>query len=61
MRRSDTNILAVKFNTLAEPSDVYTGDAVMCSNENCSAIMSHMSSLVDQEEKEDKVREKGVL
>jgi hypothetical protein len=44
-RRADTNILAVKFNTLTGPSAVHTGDAVVCSNPSCTAILSHLSSL----------------
>jgi hypothetical protein len=56
VRRSDTNILAVKFNKLIEPSDVHTGDAVVCGNASCSAVLSHLSSVTDQEGKSDKVR-----
>ena len=58
VRRSDTNILAVNFNTLMGPSDVHTGDAVVCSNKNCAAILSHFSTLMEQEDqKEEKVRQ----
>ena len=60
MRRSDTNILAVKFNSLTEPSDVHTGDAAVCGNKNCAAILSHLSTLMEQEEgKKEKVRKIG--
>ena len=44
-RKADTNILAVKFNTLTGPSAVHTGDAVVCSNSACTAILSHLSQL----------------
>ena len=44
-RRADTNVLAVKFNTLTGPSHVHTGDAVVCSNPACTAILSHLSEL----------------
>ena len=56
VRRSDTNILAVKFNRLVEPSDVHTGDPVVCGNDGCSAILSHLSSITDQQDKQEKVR-----
>lgn len=56
MRRSDTNILAVQFNKLIEPSDVHTGDAVVCGNKNCLAILCHLSSVTDQEGKDEKVK-----
>ena len=46
-RRADTNILAVKFNTLTGPSAVHTGDAVVCSNPSCTAILSHYSQLTE--------------
>ncbi len=52
VRRSDTNIIAVKFNSLTEPSDVHTGDPVQCTNQNCAAILSHFSSVVEQKEGE---------
>ena len=47
----------MKFNTLVEPSDVHTGDSVVCSNPNCTAILSHLSSLKDHKDpdKEEKV------
>ena len=43
MRKADTNIFAVKFKTLAESSSVHTGDAVVCKNTQCSAVLSHLS------------------
>lgn len=56
-RRADTNVLAVKFNTLVEPSDVHTGDSVVCVNTNCTAILSHLSTVKDHKDtdKEEKV------
>jgi len=44
-RQADTNVIAVKFNTLTEPSHMHTGDAVVCSNKDCTAILSHLSKL----------------
>ena len=55
VRRSDTNVLAVKFNKLIEPSDVHTGDPVVCTNKNCSAILSHLSSMSSQDGKDESV------
>ena len=48
-RRADTNILAVKFNTLTGPSHVHTGDSVVCSNPACTAVLSHLSQLKEKE------------
>ena len=49
-RQADTNIIAVKFNTLTEPSHMHTGDAVVCSNKDCTAILSHLSRLKENTE-----------
>ena len=46
----------MNFNTLSEPSDVHTGDAVVCGNKSCAAILSHFSVLADQKDEEEKVR-----
>lgn len=56
IRKSDTNILAVKFNQLIEPSHVHTGDPVVCRNASCSAVLSHLSSVGKQEDKDEMVR-----
>jgi len=45
VRKADTNIFSVKFKTLAESSSVHTGDAVVCKNTQCSAVLSHPSNL----------------
>ena len=45
MSHTDTNVLAVRFNTLVEPPMVHTGDAVVCSNDYCAAVVSHLSKL----------------
>lgn len=57
IRRADTNVLAVKFNTLTEPSHVHTGDSVVCSNPSCTAILSHLSQLKEStgDDKDNKV------
>ena len=43
-------MIAVKFNALTEPSHMHTGDAVVCSNEDCTAILSHLSRLKENTE-----------
>ena len=50
-RRTDTNILAVKFNTLAEAGNFHTGDAEFCSNPECGAIVSHLTKLEGDDDK----------
>ena len=54
-RRTDTNILAVKFNSLAQPGNLHTGDAEVCSNKECGAIVSHLTKLEGEEDQMDKV------
>ena len=49
-RRQDTNILAVKFSTLAEPGHIHTGDAQVCSNKKCGAIVSHLSTILGEDD-----------
>ena len=44
-RQADTNVIAFKFNALTEPSYMHTGDAIVCSNKDCMAILSHLSKL----------------
>ena len=50
-------MLAVKFNKLTDPSNIHTGDAVVCGNAHCTAILSHLSKLTDSEDpgKDEKV------
>lgn len=55
VRKTDTNILAVKFNKLIEPSEVHTGDPVVCTNQGCLSVLSHLSSITDQPDKTEKV------
>ena len=42
-RRADTNVIAVKFDHLTAPSNMHTGDAVVC--KSCSAILSKLSKV----------------
>ena len=61
MRRADTNIFAVKFKTLAESTSIHTGDAVLCSNPQCTAVLSYLSKLTKNTGKEEKVCEQTIL
>ncbi|XP_071854756.1 circularly permutated Ras protein 1-like isoform X4 [Apostichopus japonicus] len=47
VRRADTNIVAVKFDTLSKPSQVVEGKPVPC--ERCSSMLSHLSNVVEDE------------
>lgn len=55
VRSTDTNVLAVKFNTLTEPSQMHTGDAQFCSNTKCGATVSHFTKLEGTDEEDSKV------
>ena len=44
-RQVDTNVVAVTFDTLSGPADVHTGDVVVCNNEECTAVLSHLSKV----------------
>ena len=59
-RQADTNVIAVKFNTLTEPSHMHTGDAVVCNNKECTAILSHLSKLKQNIETGAKVSQRQV-
>lgn len=48
-RQVDTNVIAITFNTLVNAANVHAGDVVVCSNTNCTAILSHLSKLTDPE------------
>ncbi|KAJ8032397.1 Circularly permutated Ras protein 1 [Holothuria leucospilota] len=47
VRRADTNIVAVKFDALAKPSQVQQGKPIIC--ERCSAMLSHVSNVVEDD------------
>ncbi|XP_071942293.1 circularly permutated Ras protein 1-like isoform X2 [Antedon mediterranea] len=44
-RRADTNVVAVKFESLVKSVDFSPGEAIFC--ENCSAAFSHISKIID--------------
>ena len=50
VRATDTNVLAVQFSSLSEPSQWHTGDAQFCSNTKCAAIVSHLTKLEGEED-----------
>ena len=54
-RRADTNVLAVKFNTLQEAGHIHTGEAQFCSNPECGAVVSHLTKLIGEEDDDKKV------
>lgn len=41
--RADTNVLAIKFDMLLNPSDMQTGAPIRCTNTACNAVLSHLS------------------
>jgi len=51
----DTNVLAVKFNLLSQPGHLHTGDAIVCCNEKCTAVLNHYSRLSEEVGKKEKV------
>ena len=52
----DTNILMIKFGALSKPCKVHTGDPVICSNDQCAAILNCHSKITKEEEGEGTVR-----
>ena len=47
-RKMDTNIVAVKFDSLGIPDDLHTGDVVYCLDKKCGAVMSHLSEVTKE-------------
>jgi hypothetical protein len=52
----DTNILMIKFGALSKPCKVHTGDPVMCSNDQCAAILNYHSKITKEAGIEGNVR-----
>ena len=52
----DTNILMIKFGALSKPCKVHTGDPVICSNDQCAAILNHHSKITKEAGVEGNVR-----
>ena len=53
----DTNILMIKFGALSVPCKVHTGDPVICSNDQCAAILNYHSKITKETGGEGNVRE----
>ena len=51
-----TNVLLIKFRALSKPCKVHSGDPVICSNEQCAAILNHHSKITQEDVDEGKVR-----
>lgn len=45
IRRADTNIIGIQFSILKKSGSLHTGDAIICSNRDCTAALSHLSQL----------------
>ena len=52
----DTNILMIKFGALSKPCKVHTGDPVICSNDQCAAILNCHSKITKEAGVEGNVR-----
>ena len=52
----DTNILMIKFGALGKPCKVHTGDPVVCSNDQCAAILNYHSKIIKETGVEENVR-----
>ena len=51
----DTNVLMIKFGALSKPCKVHTGDPVVCSNDQCAAILNYHSKVTKETEREGNV------
>ena len=51
----DTNVVAVTFDTLSGPAGVHTGDVMVCNNEECTAVLSHLSKVSEGSHSDKKV------
>ena len=54
-RQVDTNILAVRFDTLSGRGNIHTGDVVVCDNQECTAVLSHLSKITGEPDADRKV------
>jgi hypothetical protein len=53
--RIDSNVMAIKFNVLAELKELHTGDPVVCTNQKCTAILNSRSIIKEVQGKDIKV------
>ena len=54
-RQVDTNILALRFDTLGGRASIHTGDVVVCKNDECAAVLSHLSKVTEKTDSDKKV------
>ena len=52
----ETNVFMIKFGALSKPCKVHTGDPVVCSNDQCAAILNYHSKITKETEGEGNVR-----
>jgi len=45
----------VKFSLLSEPGHLHTGDAIVCCNKKCAAVLNHLSKLSEEVGRKEKV------
>ena len=55
-RDPNTNVLMIKFGVLSKPCEVHTGDPVICSNDQCAAILNYHSKITKETGTEGNVR-----
>ena len=55
-RDPNTNVLMIKFGVLSKPCKVHTGDPVICSNDQCAAILNYHSKITKETGTEGNVR-----
>ena len=46
----NTNVLMLKLGALSKPCKVHTGDPVVCSNDQCTAILNYNSKVTTEDE-----------
>ena len=51
----DSNVIGIKFSVLSDTKELHTGDPVVCTNEKCTAILSSISAIKEEEGKSSKV------
>ena len=56
-RQLDTNVVAVTFDTLSGPANIHTGDVVVCTNQECTAVLCHLSKVTGGTDADQKVQQ----
>ena len=57
----NSNMMAIKFKVLAESKDIHTGDPTVCTNKDCTAILSSLSTIKEEKEEGRKVSQLVLL